>query len=58
MVADLRAVTDLNGVGLFGNVHATNTSGDGGKRRDGFFHVVCQKAAVCAGIGAELFFIE
>jgi len=58
MVADLRAVADLNGVGFFGNTHVVNTSGDGGKRRNGGFHIVRQKPAVRAGIGAELLFIE
>ena len=58
MVADLRAVTDLTGVELLRNVHTADRGGDGGKRRDGPFHIVCQESAVGAGISAEFLFIE
>ena len=58
VVADLFAAAHLGGVDFHQRVRATEGSGSGNIRRNTRRHIVGEIAAVCPGIGAELFLIE
>ena len=58
VVADLAAVADLSCVHTPRRVCFADNGGHGCKLRHGRFQIVGEKAAVRAGIGAELLFIE
>ena len=58
VVADLFAVADLSCVHTPRRVCFADNGGHGCKLRHGGFQIVGEKAAVRAGVGAELLFIE
>ena len=58
VVADLAAVADLSCVRTLRCDGFADGGGNGCKLRHGGFQIICEEAAVRAGIGAELLFIE
>ena len=58
VVADLAAVADLSCIHTLRRGCFADNGGHGCKLRHGGFQIVGEEAAVCAGIGAELFLVE